>query len=144
MRKRLLTSPSKTLTCLLAASCFIAYDAINIIALDCARGAVLQVNADATDEGRTLLLLISSDSLTFVNVIAASQFAVCCCMGIIMLKYAIIFALISLVAGALGFGGIAAGSAGIAKILFGLFLILAVIFIVLAALGVGAAKKALE
>ena len=62
----------------------------------------------------------------------------------VMLKYAIIFALISLVAGALGFGGIAAGSAGIAKILFGLFLILAVIFVVLAALGVGAVKKALK
>jgi uncharacterized membrane protein YtjA (UPF0391 family) len=61
-----------------------------------------------------------------------------------MLKYAIIFTLISLVAGALGFGGLAAGSAGIAKILFGLFLILAVIFIVLAALGVGAVNKALK
>jgi uncharacterized membrane protein YtjA (UPF0391 family) len=61
-----------------------------------------------------------------------------------MLKYAIIFAIISLIAGALGFGGIAAGSAGIAKILFGLFLILAVIFIVLAALGVGAVKKVLK
>jgi uncharacterized membrane protein YtjA (UPF0391 family) len=61
-----------------------------------------------------------------------------------MLKYAIIFAIISLIAGALGFGGIAAGSAGIAKILFGLFLILAVIFVVLAALGVGAVKKALK
>jgi uncharacterized membrane protein YtjA (UPF0391 family) len=62
----------------------------------------------------------------------------------LMLKYAIIFAIISLIAGALGFGGIAAGSAGIAKILFGLFLILAVIFVVLAALGVGAVKKALK
>ena len=62
----------------------------------------------------------------------------------LMLKYAIIFALISLVAGALGFGGVAAGSAGIAKILFGLFLILAVIFIVLAALGVGAVKKVMK
>lgn len=61
-----------------------------------------------------------------------------------MLKYAIIFAIISLIAGALGFGGIAAGSAGIAKVLFGLFLILAVVFIVLAALGVGAAKKILK
>jgi uncharacterized membrane protein YtjA (UPF0391 family) len=61
-----------------------------------------------------------------------------------MLKYAIIFALISLLAGALGFGGVAAGSAGIAKILFGLFLILAVVFVVLAALGVGAVKKALK
>ena len=61
-----------------------------------------------------------------------------------MLKYAIIFAVISLIAGALGFGGIAAGSAGIAKVLFGLFLILAVVFVVLAALGVGAAKKILK
>ena len=61
-----------------------------------------------------------------------------------MLKYAIGFAVISLIAGALGFGGIAAGSAGIAKILFGLFLILAVIFVVLAALGVGAARKILK
>jgi uncharacterized membrane protein YtjA (UPF0391 family) len=61
-----------------------------------------------------------------------------------MLKFAIIFAVISLIAGALGFGGIAAGTAGIAKILFGLFLVLAVIFLVLAALGVGAVRKALD
>jgi uncharacterized membrane protein YtjA (UPF0391 family) len=61
-----------------------------------------------------------------------------------MLKYAIIFAVISLIAGALGFGGVAAGAAGIAKILFGLFLILAVVFVVLAALGVGAANKVLK
>lgn len=61
-----------------------------------------------------------------------------------MLKYAIVFALISLIAGALGFGGIAAGAAGIAKVLFGLFLILAVVFLVLAALGVGAVRKALD
>ena len=61
-----------------------------------------------------------------------------------MLKYAIIFELISLVAGHLGFGGVAAGFSGLAKILFGLFLILAVIFVVLAALGVGAVKKALK
>jgi uncharacterized membrane protein YtjA (UPF0391 family) len=61
-----------------------------------------------------------------------------------MIKYAIIFAVISLVAAALGFSGVAAGAAGIAKILFGLFLILAVIFIVLAALGVGAAKNIMK
>ncbi|CAN7374615.1 DUF1328 family protein [Polaromonas sp. LjRoot131] len=61
-----------------------------------------------------------------------------------MLKYAIIFALISLIAGALGFGGVAAGAAGIAKILFGLFLILAVIFLILAALGVGAVNKVMK
>ena len=61
-----------------------------------------------------------------------------------MLKYAIVFAIISLIAGALGFGGIAAGTAGIAKVLFGVFLILTVIFVVLAALGVGAARKILK
>ena len=61
-----------------------------------------------------------------------------------MLKYAIIFALVSLIAGALGFGGIAAGLAGIAKILFGLFLILALLFLLLAALGVGVVKKVLK
>lgn len=61
-----------------------------------------------------------------------------------MLKYAIVFAIVSLIAGALGFGGIAAGSAGLAKVLFGLFLILTVVFIVLAALGVGAVKKILK
>ena len=61
-----------------------------------------------------------------------------------MLKYAIVFAIISLIAGALGSGGVAAGAAGIAKVLFGLFLVLAVVFLVLAALGVGAVKKALD
>ena len=61
-----------------------------------------------------------------------------------MLKYAIVFAVISLIAGALGFGGVAAGAAGIAKVLFGLFLILAVVFLVLAALGVGAVRKSLD
>jgi uncharacterized membrane protein YtjA (UPF0391 family) len=61
-----------------------------------------------------------------------------------MLKYAIIFALISLVAGALGFGGVATGTAGIAKVLFGLFLVLTVVFLVLAALGVGAVRKAID
>ncbi len=61
-----------------------------------------------------------------------------------MLKYAIIFAVISLVAGLLGFGGVAAGAAGIAKLLFGLFLVLAVLFVVLAALGVGAVKKVID
>ena len=44
-----------------------------------------------------------------------------------MLKYAIIFAIISLIAGALGFTDVAAGSAAIAKILFVVFLILAVL-----------------
>lgn len=61
-----------------------------------------------------------------------------------MLKYAIVFAPISLVAGALGFGGMAAGAAGIAKFFFGIFLLLAAVLIVLATLGAGAAKKILK
>jgi uncharacterized membrane protein YtjA (UPF0391 family) len=49
-----------------------------------------------------------------------------------MLKWALIFFVISIIAGALGFTNIAAGAAGIARILFGLFLIIALIFLVLA------------
>jgi uncharacterized membrane protein YtjA (UPF0391 family) len=49
-----------------------------------------------------------------------------------MLKWALIFFVISIIAGALGFTNVAAGAAGIARILFGLFLIIALIFLVLA------------
>ena len=42
-----------------------------------------------------------------------------------MLKWALIFAVISLVAGLFGFTGMAAGAAGIAKVLFVLFLLVA-------------------
>jgi uncharacterized membrane protein YtjA (UPF0391 family) len=49
-----------------------------------------------------------------------------------MLKWAFIFLVISLIAGALGFTGVARGAATIAKVLFGLFLVLFVIFLVLA------------
>ena len=49
-----------------------------------------------------------------------------------MLKWALIFFVISLIAGGLGFTNVASGAAGIAKILFGLFLVVAVIFLVLA------------
>jgi uncharacterized membrane protein YtjA (UPF0391 family) len=49
----------------------------------------------------------------------------------IMLKWALIFGLISLVAGILGFTGVAAGAAAIAKTLFFLFLFLCVLFVAL-------------
>jgi uncharacterized membrane protein YtjA (UPF0391 family) len=48
-----------------------------------------------------------------------------------MIKWAIIFAVIALVAGALGFTGVAGTAMGIAKILFWIAVILAVIFFVL-------------
>ncbi len=41
-----------------------------------------------------------------------------------MLKWAVVFLLIAIVAGVFGFTGIAAASATIAKILFGIFLVL--------------------
>jgi uncharacterized membrane protein YtjA (UPF0391 family) len=41
-----------------------------------------------------------------------------------MLYWALIFLLVALIAGALGFGGVAVGAAAIAKILFVLFLVL--------------------
>ena len=48
-----------------------------------------------------------------------------------MLKLALFFFVVSIVAGLFGFTGIAAGTADIAKILFGLFLIICVVFLVL-------------
>lgn len=58
-----------------------------------------------------------------------------------MIKWAIIFAVISLIAGIFGFTGISADSAAIAKVLF--FVALAV-FVVLLAIGVIAGKKLSE
>ncbi|MDB5512539.1 MAG: hypothetical protein JWR08_2022 [Enterovirga sp.] len=55
-----------------------------------------------------------------------------------MLRWALIFFVISLVAGALGFTGIAAGAGRIAKILFGLFLVIAIV-VVLIAISIGQA-----
>ncbi|PZQ22365.1 MAG: DUF1328 domain-containing protein [Sphingopyxis macrogoltabida] len=55
-----------------------------------------------------------------------------------MFKWALIFAVIALVAGLFGFGGIAGAAAGIAKILFFIGLALVVLFLVL---GAAAARK---
>ena len=55
-----------------------------------------------------------------------------------MIKWAIIFALISVVAGIFGFTGISADSAAIAKILF--FIALA-IFVILLVIGVAVGRK---
>lgn len=48
-----------------------------------------------------------------------------------MIKWALIFLVISIIAGVFGFTGIAAGSAAIAKVLFGVALIIFLIFLVL-------------
>lgn len=48
-----------------------------------------------------------------------------------MLRYAVIFFIIALVAALFGFGGIAAGATEIAKILFFVFIVIAVISFVL-------------
>lgn len=55
-----------------------------------------------------------------------------------MLRYAVFFLVLALVAAALGFGGIASASAGIAKTLFGLFIL---VFLVLLVLGIVAGRK---
>jgi uncharacterized membrane protein YtjA (UPF0391 family) len=55
-----------------------------------------------------------------------------------MLRWAVIFLIIAIVAGLFGFTGIAAASAGIAKILFGIFVLL---FIVALLLGIAAARR---
>lgn len=56
-----------------------------------------------------------------------------------MLKWAFIFLLLGLVAGALGFTGVAGASIGIAKVLFFIF---AFIFVVMLVLGLTVYKKA--
>ncbi|MGA7455176.1 MAG: DUF1328 domain-containing protein [Rhodoplanes sp.] len=53
-----------------------------------------------------------------------------------MLKWAIIFLVIALIAGALGFTGVARGAAAIAKVLFFIFIALFIIVLILGALGI--------
>ena len=50
-----------------------------------------------------------------------------------MLRWALIFLVVALIAGALGFTGVAGAAIGIAKFLFVLFLVLFVAFLVLGA-----------
>ena len=53
-----------------------------------------------------------------------------------LLWWAVIALVISLIAGALGFSGVARGAGTIAKILFGIFLVLAIILFIMMALGI--------
>ena len=55
-----------------------------------------------------------------------------------MFKWALIFAVIALLAAVLGFGGVAGAAAGVAKILFFVGLALVVLFLIL---GSAAARK---
>lgn len=55
-----------------------------------------------------------------------------------MLKWALIFAVIAVIAGVFGFTGVAAGAATIAKILFGVFVALFLGVVALALLGIKA------
>jgi uncharacterized membrane protein YtjA (UPF0391 family) len=55
-----------------------------------------------------------------------------------MLRWAVIFLIIALVAALFGFTGIASAAAGIAKLLFFLFLVMCLIFFIL---GMSVAKK---
>ncbi|MFT9409388.1 DUF1328 domain-containing protein [Acetobacter fabarum] len=58
-----------------------------------------------------------------------------------MLKLALFFLVVSLVAGLFGFGGIASASAGMAKILFFIAILLFVVFLVVALLAGRAVMK---
>ena len=49
-----------------------------------------------------------------------------------MLYAAFVFLIISLIAGALGFTGVAAVSGGVAKLIFGFFMLLFILFVILA------------
>lgn len=53
-----------------------------------------------------------------------------------LLGWAITALVISLIAGALGFTGVARGAASISKILFGLFLVIAVVLFIMVIVGI--------
>ncbi|QDT55361.1 hypothetical protein Pan44_34040 [Caulifigura coniformis] len=57
-----------------------------------------------------------------------------------LLTFAIIAMVISLVAGGMGFTGLAAGAASAAKLLFGIFLVIALFLFALVLLGVGVVR----
>lgn len=58
-----------------------------------------------------------------------------------LLGWAITFLIVSLVAGALGFTGVAAGAATIARVIFGIFLVIFLILLALVLFGAGAAAS---
>lgn len=58
-----------------------------------------------------------------------------------MLKLALFFLVVSIIAGLFGFGGISSATAGIAKLLFFIAVIVCVILFALVLLGVGAVSK---
>lgn len=52
-----------------------------------------------------------------------------------MLYWTLVFLVVAIIAGALGFGGIASASAGVARILFGIFLVLFLITAIMQLMG---------
>ena len=55
-----------------------------------------------------------------------------------LLWWAVIALVVSLIAGGLGFSGVARGAATISKVLFGIFLVIAVLLLIFVILGIGA------
>ncbi len=53
-----------------------------------------------------------------------------------LLTWAIIALVVALIAGALGFSGVAAGATTVAKVLFGIFLVIAAVIFLMVLLGV--------
>ena len=56
-----------------------------------------------------------------------------------LIWWAVIALGVSVIAGGLGFTGVAAGAATIARVMFGVFLLIAIVIFVLIVLGIGAA-----
>jgi uncharacterized membrane protein YtjA (UPF0391 family) len=68
------------------------------------------------------------------------QRAYCSQKGILMSHYALLFLVIAIVAGALGFGGVAGAAVVIAKILFLVFLLLFVLSLLIQSKGAAASR----
>ncbi len=100
------------------------------------RGAVLQAKGRQTDAPK---------SKPFLQSVNASRHARLQLQGAekrkVVLKWALIFALVAVIAGLFGFSSVAAGAAGVAKLLFVVCLVGFIVLIALIALGGDAHKR---
>ena len=62
--------------------------------------------------------------------VAANAFVLFLTGGVLMLRWAILFLIVAIIAGVFGFGGIAATATGIARLLFLVFMVLFVLALI--------------
>src|SRR5690348_4320228 len=103
-------------------------DSLRVFALSCATPlSAIAFHISPSVESHAALCRDVSHTKDPLTLMATCDFLL---GGELMLRWAIIFLIIAIVAAVFGFTGIAAGAAAIAKFLFGLFLLLCLIFFI--------------